>query len=162
MASRQLERTAYHEAGHAVIAAHVPERFRYVTITPDGDALGHVKNWAFSRRFQPDAHVSPRGREIIDNRVMTLFAGGIAEKRFSGRLNRVGAQSDHEQAVDLADYLSGNTACTEAYLKWRWVVAETAVEHHWADIERVAGALLERNRLTWREVRELIFGGRGR
>jgi ATP-dependent Zn protease len=41
-ATKREEATAYHEAGHAVIAVAVRRPFRYVTISPSEDALGHV------------------------------------------------------------------------------------------------------------------------
>ena len=40
---RHLTATAYHDAGHAVASWALTVRFRYVTIEPEGDALGHVQ-----------------------------------------------------------------------------------------------------------------------
>jgi hypothetical protein len=38
-----LERTAHHEAGHAVVAFFYQLPFKHVTIEPKAGALGHIR-----------------------------------------------------------------------------------------------------------------------
>ena len=40
--TKALQSTAYHEAGHAVMAWDQGLKFHHVTIKPHGDSLGHV------------------------------------------------------------------------------------------------------------------------
>lgn len=160
--STERQRAAYHEAGHAVVTVWLFRRFRYVTITPDNksNSAGHVLSWKFSRHFRPDEQITPAGRALIDAEVTILDAGRIAEKRFAGRYNHVGANADNQSAITLASYVAdpGDRKVCEAYLKWRWLVAESIVKARWANIESVAAALLQRQRLSCADVREICFG----
>ena len=48
---KRIERTAYHEAGHVLLAYLLRKAFKYVTIEPDGDSLGYVLYYEFSESF---------------------------------------------------------------------------------------------------------------
>ena len=91
-------RTAYHEAGHAVVAMLKGRRFRHATIVPDdGDgSLGHV-HFRLSRAFSPDNWsagnwVLDDGRKAkrLDDEVCILVAGMAAEAIYTGRRNSRG------------------------------------------------------------------------
>jgi ATP-dependent Zn protease len=78
---RQLERTAYHEAGHAV-AAHVLRRpFRRRTIAPDAEAgtLGLITYAPFPRDFDPANVSERRARYHLERSIITALAGNVAE-----------------------------------------------------------------------------------
>jgi len=45
----ERERTAYHEAGHAVVAFSLGSRIKMVTIKPDGHYLGWVETTLLRR-----------------------------------------------------------------------------------------------------------------
>jgi ATP-dependent Zn protease len=49
----KLERTAYHEAGHAVAAYSLRWKIIEVSIVPDPDSLGHVTRTPL-KDFHPD------------------------------------------------------------------------------------------------------------
>jgi hypothetical protein len=49
----ELQATAYHEAGHAVVALLLGLKFRHVTIEPDSDSLGHLKCDRHPKWFNP-------------------------------------------------------------------------------------------------------------
>ena len=118
-AAKALRATAFHEAGHAVASIWLQRPFKYVTIEPDGDTLGHVHAWVPGKWFRPDLEVTPRVRALIDAEVSVLFAGGIAEKRHVGRSNRHSTRSDYSALVGLALYIGGDERTTDAYVKWR-------------------------------------------
>ena len=88
--------TAYHEAGHALIAHVVDdvEPLHKVTIIPRGRALGATIQLPERDRY----HYSRR--EARGNLVL-LYAGRIAEEMFCGDVTS-GASNDIERATDLA------------------------------------------------------------
>lgn len=147
---------AVHEAGHAVAGYWLGRPFRYVTIISGNGSLGHVQSRSLGKRFNPEINLTPRGREIIDSEVSVCFAGPIAEKRFTKRWNRAGADADWRTAFNLASYIAGDEDELNAYLKWRTVVAEQLVTNRWNQIVAVAASLVERKRLTYAEVDAII------
>jgi len=84
---KSLGATAHHEAGHAVAAWRLEIPFRYATIIPHEDSLGHVlfnrfPKWCDeeSERYQPG-----RARLWVERRVRVYCAGQIAEAMYHGR-----------------------------------------------------------------------------
>jgi hypothetical protein len=158
----QLRATAYHEAGHAVVALHRGDRTpRRVTIVRKGGILGSVTHAAWGRRFRPDVDLTPRRIRQLQASIDTLLAGVIAERRGTGRRqNWAGATSDLNRAVGLADYLNSSSRQVDLYLAWRQQCVRDQVEILWPDIERVAGALLARSNLDGDELRQIVFPAR--
>ena len=89
------EATAFHEAGHAVAAHLLPEldMLRKVTIIPRGFSLGATS-------FIPQERVLV-SKERMENELVTLLAGRVAERRRTGRLS-TGAANDLKQATEAA------------------------------------------------------------
>jgi len=156
-AANALRSTAFHEAGHVVASIWLQRPFKYVTIEPAGDALGHMQGWVPGKWFRPDMELTPRVRSLIDAEVSVLFAGGIAEKRHVGRSNRHSTRSDYSALVDLALYVGGDERTTNAYVKWRQFAAEALIDFHWSEVEQLANALLDQKRMTSTEVRAVLF-----
>jgi hypothetical protein len=155
--------TAYHEAGHAVMALVHQRGFRYVTITARADSLGHVLFRRFSKNFDPEGafrYSDPRIDRTIDVTVDCALAGHIAEKRATGRNHWSGAIGDHDAAIELALYRCGSTEQAEAYLEWRrlWVRDKLTTGHIWKAVEAVAEALVESERLSHAEARAVYCG----
>lgn len=98
MVLREEERraTAYHEAGHALVAQLLPftDPVHKVTIMPRGWALGVT--WQLPEQ---DA-VSSYGDKML-NDISILFGGRIAEEIFINRKS-TGASNDFERATKLA------------------------------------------------------------
>jgi hypothetical protein len=92
---------------------------------------------------------------------MVAFAGGIAEARFRGRKNRVGAKEDRLWAFDLASSLCGDDRETSAYLNWLFARARNLVlsSNCWPGAERLAAELLARQTLNGREARQAFDSG---
>ena len=150
--------TAYHEAGHAVAAIVHRIPFDKVTIVSTDEYLGGVfaqdPSW-----FRPDLNNADfRTRSFLERRVIGILAGPEAERRHTGRRGRVGAQGDYKNAVDLASYITGSFAETEAYLRWLTIRAEGFVAYglSWHSITMLAEALLERETVSSRAVRLII------
>jgi hypothetical protein len=157
----KLERTAYHEAGHAVAAYVLHRALGHVSIEPERGSLGHMKTRRFEESFQPDAEVKRGTRERLEKEIMVCLAGPIAERRFVGRLRQdtiVGASRDFNDAARCADCLCGNSEETDAYLAWLSVRATNLIKlaWHWRAIQTLAEALLEHRRIGHRKVREII------
>ncbi len=88
--------TAFHEAGHALVAAVEPhaDPVHKVTIIPRGMALGLTMQLPLDDKL--NYH-----RDYLDAELAILMGGRIAEEIFIGRVT-TGAKSDIERATDLA------------------------------------------------------------
>jgi len=90
--------TAYHEAGHAVVALHVPaaDPVHKATIIPRGRALGMVMQLPEGDRYS-------MSYKWMVSRLAIMMAGRVAEELKFGKENITsGAASDIEQATKLA------------------------------------------------------------
>jgi cell division protease FtsH len=96
MPEHERKNTAYHEAGHAVVAKLMPKTdpVHKVTIIPRGRALGVTMQLPEQDRYSMD-------REMILQNIAVLFGGRIAEEVFMGQMT-TGASNDFERATDLA------------------------------------------------------------
>lgn len=172
--SKREAATAYHEAGHAVVGLceWVPRRLVRVSIIPDAKeaTLGHtdrgksprVRDFErgpdgrprlFYREF--DAEIDDKGRveRRLKPRVISLFAGVLAEKRFTGhRHNWVGASDDIQWATEYIRWMTTSSRQAQKYTAYLWVVAEDTVARLWSNIEALAQELLTRKTMTAREV----------
>ncbi|MDG2014018.1 MAG: hypothetical protein P8J33_10955 [Pirellulaceae bacterium] len=159
MATR-LERTAYHEAGHAVMAIRYKISFKYVTIEPSEseDTLGHVKFREYPTWLDLE-NVDERTNRWSEKRILVSLAGQAAECHLIGRENWIGAGQDWENAVSIAakrfDPASKTLGPYLNYLRER-VKEEIASLQNWDDIEALASELLEQKRLSARAVRQLL------
>ncbi len=88
--------TAYHEAGHALVAALVPnaDPVHKVSIIPRGMALGVTMQLPIE-----DKH--SYSKEYLEAQLANLMAGRIAEDKFLNKLT-TGAGNDIERATELA------------------------------------------------------------
>jgi cell division protease FtsH len=99
--SRKLEAddkkiTAYHEAGHAIVATQIPEVDppHKVTIVPRGRALG-------ATMILPDKESYHMQKKRMVGQLAMLFGGRVAEQEFCGDIS-AGASDDIQRATDLA------------------------------------------------------------
>jgi cell division protease FtsH len=96
MSEEERRNTAYHEAGHAVVAKLLPKSdpVHKVTIIPRGRALGVTMQLPEEDRYAYD-------REFLLNRIAIMFGGRIAEELFMHQMT-TGASNDFERATQLA------------------------------------------------------------
>ena len=88
--------TAYHEAGHALLATFLPhtDPIHKVTIIPRGMALGVTQQLPTEERHS-------LSKEQLESRVAVLMGGRIAEETVFGAIT-TGAQNDIEQATEIS------------------------------------------------------------
>jgi cell division protease FtsH len=96
MSEAEKRNTAYHEAGHALVAASLPnaDPLHKVTIIPRGMALGVTMQLPIDDKHSYD-------KEYLLSQLAILMAGRIAEEKFMHHMT-TGAGNDIERATDLA------------------------------------------------------------
>jgi cell division protease FtsH len=94
----ELERVncAYHEAGHAVVAAVLPnaDPLHKVTIIPRGRAMGVTMQL-------PEADRHTYTKSFLETQIAILMGGRVAEELFMRHMTS-GASNDIERATDIA------------------------------------------------------------
>ncbi len=93
---KEKRMTAYHEAGHALVAALLPnsDPLHKVTIIPRGMALGITMQL-------PETDKLSHSKGYLESRLSILMAGRIAEEIFTQQLT-TGAGNDIERATEMA------------------------------------------------------------
>jgi len=88
--------TAVHEAGHALVAALIPEAdpIHKVTIIPRGLALGVTQQLPLDDRYT-------YSKDYLEAQLSVLLAGRVAEQLFLNKIT-TGAASDFEKATEIA------------------------------------------------------------
>jgi len=96
MTEEEKKNTAYHEGGHALVAALLPDAdpLHKVTIIPRGRALGVTMQLPTEDKY---SHT----KEYLDATITVMMGGRIAEEKFLGHMT-TGAGNDIEKATDLA------------------------------------------------------------
>jgi cell division protease FtsH len=96
LSEKEKRNTAYHEAGHALVAAVLPnaDPLHKVTIIPRGMALGVTMQLPIDDKHSYD-------KDYLEAQLAILMAGRIAEERFMHHMT-TGAGNDIERATELA------------------------------------------------------------
>ena len=98
MSEKDRRITAYHEAGHALVAYHLPEAdsVNRVTILPRGQSLGVTQFTAEEDRYN-------YSRETLMARIAVGLGGRVAEElTFGAERVTTGAENDLQVVTDLA------------------------------------------------------------
>jgi cell division protease FtsH len=90
---------AYHEAGHAIVAALLPhaDPLHKVTIIPRGRAMGVTMQL-------PEADRHTYTKAYLETQVAVLMGGRVAEELFMHHMTS-GASNDIERATDIAQHM---------------------------------------------------------
>jgi len=96
LSDEEKKNTAYHEAGHALVAAMTPgaDPVHKVTIIPRGMALGLTMQL-------PEMDKHTYTKEYLEGMLAVLMGGRTAEEIFLGHIT-TGAGNDIERATDIA------------------------------------------------------------
>jgi hypothetical protein len=152
-ARRKLERTAYHEAGHAVAHFWLGLRIRYATISPNRRALGTVCGYKYPKHLRPDLDWTPRIEQRLRHEIIALLAGGEAERRKFRYATGTG--SDSRAATDLMEQL----APFEIQSAW-WSILKhetrNLIRTRWSNVRAVARALIAHKTLRGSMVKQVI------
>jgi cell division protease FtsH len=96
LSDEEKKNTAYHEAGHALVAVLIPEAdpLHKVTIIPRGMALGLTMQLPLDDKYSYN-------KEYLEAQLAILMGGRIAEEIFMNQMT-TGAGNDIERATDMA------------------------------------------------------------
>ena len=96
LSDQEKKVTAYHEAGHALVAARLPgaDPLHKVTIIPRGMALGVTMQL-------PEADKYNITKVFLETRIAILMGGRLAEEIFLNQMS-TGAGNDIERATEMA------------------------------------------------------------
>jgi cell division protease FtsH len=108
LSAADRERTAYHEAGHALVGMLTPgaDPVRKVSIIPRGAALGVTLS-------TPDDDQVSYTREDLLGKIKVAVGGRVAEEIVFGTIT-TGAESDIEQVTAIARQMVGRWGMSEA------------------------------------------------
>jgi hypothetical protein len=168
-APRNEAATAYHEAGHAVVAACLGLGYSGISIVPDNDSWGRVTS---GKTEKPSTCAAiDRGDRWHPSRLraekwVTVFQAGDAAQRhydpFSVGLSY--SRSDYERCIALLLRYAPDNEEPDAELHYdllqEWT--ESLIEQHWHVVEAVGKALLEHRELTGGQVRAVIHAAKQR
>jgi len=176
------KRTAYHEAGHAIVALHTPgaSPIHKATIVPRGHALGMVSQVGRDDEFSIN-------RQQMLARIWVCMGGQVAEELMFGRDQvTTGATDDLRQATDMARYMVSECGMNDvvgpmyvsegdsrhnvlsetvkeridAQVRNVLVEARTGVmellQSHVTELHSLAGALIEVETLTSKQINALL------
>jgi hypothetical protein len=143
--------TAYHEAGHAVIALALDRPVHRVSVLPNRDRLGQCE---FGKsRFRPS-------EDWLEREVLIALAGMAAEARHTGTYSREEANQDLRYVRRLILQRSSERQADR--LERRML---SKVEHlladdgHWRAVELIAAELLKHGVISGRAARHLFDRG---
>ena len=132
MPEQERLNTAYHESGHAVVAAVLKDNtdpLHKVTIIPRGRALGLTMQLPEEDRYSHD-------RDFLLARIAVLMGGRIAEELFMKQMT-TGASNDFEVATSMAFNMAARWGMSDA-LGTR-VYAESEQEMMTGQKKRISG-----------------------
>ncbi len=108
MKEREKRNTAYHEAGHAIIAHVLPamDPVQQISIIPSGNALGYTLNPPAEDKFSVY-------KEELKEKIAMLLGGRAAEEIIFGDISG-GASNDIQRATDIAKKMVTQLGMSEA------------------------------------------------
>lgn len=154
--TRGAERlTAFHEAGHAVMAELCGRQVTEVEILGDREHTGSVQSLA----FPPDpasGALSQAETEDVERQLKIVLAGTVVEAMVTGREDWDETSGDLDAAVRLAMRLVDDCEDVLPLLADIRADVERDLRRQWTAVEAVAEALMQHKSLTGTEVRKLL------
>lgn len=149
--------TAYHEAGHTVVAWRLGADPKSATIVSQGAVQGEMTQESpfvgADLKYDGSDHV----RNRIERAIMICLAGPMAQRHFSARSWRSWhGGSDYAMAFDLALRVNGSPKAARAHLKWLEIRVQALIVSLWDYVEAIAGELLSHGTLSTEEIRSTL------
>jgi hypothetical protein len=155
------EKTAYHEAGHAVLHIFLTLGLKRVTIVPNHAEGEAGATWHGGKYPNPDTDEDADMLAIVAPEAFWLrhataaYAGAEACRRAGVEDWRAGADDDYRVAVDAINRITDDEASIDCLYELAQRRVVLLVEHYWPEIEAIARALLERKNLSGEEARRI-------
>ena len=143
--------TAYHEAGHAVVALALGRPIQRVSILPDREHLGVCE---FRKgTFRPS-------EDSLEREILIALGGIAAEARHTGNYAWDGAARDQQYVRRLSEQRAGERRA-ERLERRMLAKAEhlLADEGHWKAVELIAAELIRCGSISGRTARHLFEQG---
>jgi hypothetical protein len=152
--------TAYHEAGHAVMARL--QRCHFTAVSIDVEHGGCVWMRSSFRRMRPDiAETTARLRDAFEREYMTCYAGRLAQERFTGRRAELFEYEDDALlAEEMLQRVSSRRVEARAYHRYLLARAQTELflPPHWNAVHVLAATLMDARELRGAAAKRLIDG----
>lgn len=147
------EATAYHEAGHAVLALVLERPVKRVSILPKRDFLGICE---FGKSvYRPS-------EDWLEREILIAMGGIAAEAKFTGDYAWDGAAKDQQYVRRLAVQRAGESRAEKLerrlLAKAEHLLADTA---SWAAVELIAVELLQHGEISGRTATHLFERAKG-
>ena len=141
--------TAYHEAGHAVMAMALGRPVQRVSVQPNAQRLGRCE--IKKGTFRPS-------KDILETEILILLAGLAAEARQTGRYSLGGASEDLTGVRKLAWLRAASERQVERLERRMLDKAEHILNQPgvWSAAERIADELLRCTTISGRAARHLF------
>lgn len=143
--------TAYHEAGHAVVALALDRPVHRVSVLPNRERLGQCE---FGKgRFRPS-------EDWLEREILIALAGMAAEARHTGTYGWEEAERDLRYVRRLARQRTSERA-VERFERRMLAKVENLLgdEGHWRAVELIAAELLKQGAISGRAARHLFDRG---
>ncbi|MGB7325070.1 MAG: cell division protein FtsH [Rubripirellula sp.] len=146
--------TAYHEAGHAVMALLLDRPIQKVTIEPAKMIAGGLRLGA----CQLQKKRARGSHDWLEDEVLILFAGMVAESHFTGKYCVVGASDDLRSITRLIRSRPGSERQLQRIQRRFLDKAEHILrdDGHSAAIRMIADELVEKTTISGRAVRHFL------
>ena len=147
--------TAFHEAGHAVMAQLCGRQVTEVEIVGDREHTGMVHSLVFPP--DPADGAAPEAEnDDMERQLKIILAGTVAEAMVSGRQGWDETSEDLATAVRLGMRLVDDCEDVLPLLSDIGADVERDLRRQWPAVEMLAIELLRRKTLTGSEVRKLL------
>lgn len=146
-------KTAYHEAGHAVVAEALGRRVKSVEVDSQGGLMRTQRLPKFDLRRSPR---SLRERWEREREAIIYFAGLIAEEGLTGKRTLSGVGNDFEAVERILSRKHSREEEVTAYGRWLYERCVSILQQNWAAVERLAETLATVRKINGKAIRKLI------